>query len=349
MTGLATLPATRELRVLTYDPQQPSFRYRIAPLLPHLQALGWHCSVDVLPEQRYGWRIWRRTEALRRSTAVLLHKLRLQPWEMRWVARLNPRTVFDVDDAIWLRQPKWVGQVRPLSPARQRKFDGMCRHAALTMAGNEVLAERARRAGGRVEVVPTAVDAAGLPEPDVSRRGGRTAVWIGMPGNLQYLEPLRPVLAELASRFEGFRLRIVSSRFPDWDDVPIERVPWQPDIEHSALPDADIGLMPLADDPFTRGKCAFKLLQYMAAGLPCIASPVGANREVVVDGRTGWLAAAPSDWRAAFERLLGDAPLREAMGRAGRERALQVYDQRVVLPRAALLIEALAGADARPA
>ena len=140
----------RELRVLTYDPQQPSFRYRIAPLLPHLQALGWHCTLDLLPEQRYGWRIWQRADALRGSTAVLLHKLRLQPWEMRWVARLNPRTVFDVDDAIWLRQPKWVGQGRPPSPARQRKFDGMCHQATLTMAGNA-------RAGGDAVVAAGAI------------------------------------------------------------------------------------------------------------------------------------------------------------------------------------------------
>lgn len=332
----------RELLVLTYDPAKPSFRYRIAPLLAALEARGWRCRVDVLAQRQYGLRIWQRVAAMRASSVVLLQKLRLEPWEMRWVARCNPATVFDVDDATWLSQPKRIGEAPAASASRQRAFAGMCRGATLTMAGNRVLAEHAQAAGARVELVPTAVDAAAYPAADFDRRGGRTAVWIGLPGNLQYLEPLRPAMAEIARRHPGFRLRVVSSRFPAWTDVPLECVPWRPGIETETLTDADIGLMPLVDDAFTRGKCAFKLLQYMAAGLPCIASPVGANREVVVHGHTGLLADAPGQWLDAFDRLLGDRALREAMGRSGRERVQQAYDLRVVIPRAADLIESLA-------
>lgn len=332
----------RELTVLTYDPEKPSFRYRIAPLLAELEARGWRCRVDVLAQRQYGWRIWRRRAALRASTALLLHKLRLEPWEMRWVARCNPATLFDIDDATWLSQPKRIGEEPAASASRRRAFAGMCRGAALTLAGNRVLAEQAAAAGATVQLLPTAVDAAAYPEADLARRSGGTAVWIGLPGNLQYLEPLRPVMAETARRHPGFRLRVVSSRFPDWDDVPLERTAWRPGIETEALPDADIGLMPLVDDAFTRGKCAFKLLQYMAATLPCIASPVGANREVVVHGLTGLLADRPDAWQAAFERLLADRAAREAMGRAGRERVLQAYDLRVVVPRAADLVESVA-------
>jgi glycosyltransferase involved in cell wall biosynthesis len=101
--------------------------------------------------------------------------------------------------------------------------------------------------------------------------------------------------------------------------------------------------MPLADDAFTRGKCAFKLLQYMAASLACIASPVGANVDVVTPGVNGLLADSPADWVAAFDRLLTQRPLRDAMGLAGRERVLCDYDSRVVIPRAASLVEALVG------
>jgi glycosyltransferase involved in cell wall biosynthesis len=332
----------RDLLVLTYDPDKPSFRYRIAPLLAELEGRGWRVRTDTLAQRRYGWRIWQRRRSLRASTVVLLHKLRLHPWEMQWVARCNAATVFDIDDATWLSQPKRVGEEPPRSASRERAFAAMCRYSALTMAGNRELAERARAAGARVEVVPTSVDASAFAAADFTLRQGNTAVWIGLPGNLQYLEPLRPTLAALARRVPGFRLRVVSSQFPPWPDVPLDCVPWRPGIETEALASADIGLMPLADDAFTRGKCAFKLLQYMAASLPCIASPVGANNDVVVDGRSGRLARTPDEWRSAFEDLLADRARREAMGAAGRERALQVYDSRIVVPRAAALLEALA-------
>lgn len=336
----------RELRVLTYDPDKPSFRFRIAPLLTELTSRGWRVQVDVLPLRQYGLRIWQRAPALRASTAVLLHKLRLHPWEMHWLAHCNAATAFDIDDATWLSQGR-PGAPPPRSGSRERAFDAMCRRSALTIAGNAVLAARARAAGGTVEIVPTAVDVSAFAPPAYSARHGATAVWIGLAGNLQYLEPLRPVMAELARRVPAFRLRIVSSHFPDWADVPLERVPWKPGIETTALADADLGLMPLPDDDFTRGKCAFKLLQYMAAGLPCIASPVGANREVVVDGRTGCLAATPPQWRAAFDALLADRALRETMGAAGRRHVQQHYDSRVVVARAAGLIEALVVATER--
>jgi Glycosyl transferases group 1 len=332
----------RELLVLSYDPDKPSFRYRIAPLLAELEGRGWQVRIDTLPQRQYGLRLWQRRRHLRSGTALLLHKLRLHPWEMQWLAHRNPATVFDIDDATWLSQPRRSGEAPPRSASRERAFAGMCRHSALTMAGNRVLADRARAAGAQVEIVPTAVDASAFASGGVTSREGTTAVWIGLPGNLQYLEPLRPMLAALAQRVPGFRLRIISSQFPSWPDVPLECVPWRADIETEALRSADIGIMPLADDDFARGKCAFKLLQYMAASLPCIASPVGANSEVVVDGRTGRLAGTPGEWRLAFDELLADRALREAMGAAGRQRVLQGYDSRVVIPRAAALIEALA-------
>lgn len=331
----------RELLLLTYDAEKPSFRFRIAPLLQELQRRGWQVHVDTLPQRQYGLRIWRRLDAIRSCDLVLLHKLRLHPLEARWVARCNPRVVFDIDDATWLSQPRRVEDSPVASVSRMSAFRGLCRHSCLTLAGNPFLATKAREAGGRVHIVPTAVDVSTFPMADFAKRQGGVAVWIGLSGNLQYLEPLRPVFADLSLSFPGFRLRIVSSRFPDWDDVAMEHVIWRPGIEAEALPGADIGLMPLNDDDFTRGKCAFKLLQYMAASLACVASPVGVNCEVVTDGETGLLAATPTQWQRALERLLVDRALREHMGAAGRQRVERDYDLRVVVPAAADLVEAL--------
>jgi glycosyltransferase involved in cell wall biosynthesis len=336
----------RELLVLSYDPDKPSFRYRIAPLLEELGRRGWRVRVDTLPQRQYGLRIWRRRQPLRSADVVLLHKLRLHPLEARWVARCNPRTVFDIDDATWLSQPKHADEAPVASASRERAFRGMCRHSRLTIAGNPILAAKARAAGASVQIVPTAVDVSAFGPADFAARSGAVAVWIGLPGNLQYLEPLRPAFAALSRRLPGFRLRVVSSRFPAWDDVAMECVAWRPGIEAEALPSADIGLMPLNDDEFTRGKCAFKLLQYMAASLPCVASPVGVNCEVVADGETGLLASTPAEWQRSLERLLADRVLRERMGAAGRQRVQQHYDLRAVIPRAADLVESLCASRA---
>jgi glycosyltransferase involved in cell wall biosynthesis len=130
---------------------------------------------------------------------------------------------------------------------------------------------------------------------------------------------VKSALERLAVRHPGLRLRVVSSAFPEWPNVPIERISWSPETEVEALATADIGIMPLTDDDWSRGKCAFKLLQYMAASLPCIASPVGANHQAIVDGKTGFLVASTNDWEAALDKLISDPIMARAFGNAGRK------------------------------
>lgn len=349
--GADPVPPATALRgrisIVTADPAAPSFRYRIAPLLPLLAERGWSCDIHRLQKGLPGWRIWALRGALRASQAVLLHKLRLRPWEARWVQRLQPASWFDVDDAIWLKQPKHVGHQRPAAPRRVQSFAAMCAHAAVTSVGNRVLQVQAEAAGGRVRVVPTALDVLQHPHRSPGDAPGQVIAWVGLPANLRYLEPLRPALSRLAAHRPGMRLRVISSAWPDWDDVPVERVAWSADTEREALRGADIGIMPLSDDPYSRGKCAFKLLQYMAAGLPCVASPVGANTEVVQAGQTGLLASDPAQWEAALHSLLVDVALRQRMGEAGRASALQHFDTRVVLPAMADGLALLAGQGAQ--
>ena len=127
---------------------------------------------------------------------------------------------------------------------------------------------------------------------------------IVMTNRLDYLELIHPVLARLSSRWPRLQLRVISSSFPDWHDVRIERVPWSSESEVNGLMTADIGVMPLANDEWTRGKCAFKLLQYSASGLACVATDIGANREAVIDGVTGYLVRSQEDWERAISTLL---------------------------------------------
>jgi glycosyltransferase involved in cell wall biosynthesis len=166
-------------------------------------------------------------------------------------------------------------------------------------------------------------------------------VWIGMKENVAYLDMIRPVLARLSLEYPDLRLRVISSHFPEWDDVSVERVPWSEAAEAQQIGSADIGLMPLTDDVWERGKCAFKLLQYMAAGLPSVASDVGTNRTVVRHGVNGFLAESPEQWYDCLKRLLDDVEMRRRVGEEARALVLERYDRRVVIPQTVELLLSL--------
>lgn len=334
--------ASPVIELWTYDPEVPSFRHRLHHLIPLLEARGWRCRIVRADRGRYFLRLWARRAALRETSLVILAKVRLGLGEGALLRRLASRTVFDFDDALFLRQPRRPGEPPNRSRLRRRKFAATCRVCDLVLAGNDFLAAAARPWSRRLEVLPTPVELERYPETPPADRHGDTVVWIGRPENLVYLEPLRPVFGDLARRVSGFRLRVVCSEFPDWPEVPLQRVPWSQETEVEQLATAGIGIMPLTDDDWARGKCAFKLLQYMAAGLPTVASPVGENREVVVDGETGFLAADEESWSQRLGELLAAPELRAAFGATGRRRVRERYDRRVIGPRAVELIEAAA-------
>jgi glycosyltransferase involved in cell wall biosynthesis len=318
-----------------HDPAAPSFRHRLAALEPDLSEAGFESTTEVFPRRRYFLRILERTAAVRRADLLVIAKLKLLPIERGIVRRASRAIVYDFDDAVYFGKPSRPGSPPDRSWFRIRKFAGTCRMADLVVAGNRELAEYAGRYARRVEVVPTSIETASYPDR-IPPRAGTTAVWIGLPGNLEYLETIRPALARVARDRKDFRLRVVCSRFPVWPEVPIEAVPWSAEREVSSLVSADMGLMPLPDNEWTRGKGAFKLLQYMAASLPCLASPVGMNRDVIEEGATGHLVS-DTGWEDAIRALLAAPEQCRAMGEAGRRRAVALYDRRVIGPRVASL------------
>jgi glycosyltransferase involved in cell wall biosynthesis len=208
-------------------------------------------------------------------------------------------------------------------------------------AGNDVLAAAAAPYARRIVTLPTALDANIYRATSATQDEPPTIAWVGNPENLAYLEILRPALARLAARHPTLRLRVICSEFPDWPEVRIEQVLWSPAAEIAALAGSHIGVMPLTDDEWSRGKCAFKLLQYMAASLPCVASPVGANTEAVVEGRTGFHARDVSEWEHALERLIGSAELRARLGAAGRAHVESRYGLQDYQARYLALFESL--------
>jgi glycosyltransferase involved in cell wall biosynthesis len=327
--------------LLGYRLDQPSFRYRMLSLASALEAAHWSVSIEKFPSGRYGLRTWERRELLRRSNVVVLHQIKLAATEARLFAAFAAHRIFDFDDAIYVRKPRRLGEPADDSWWRRHKFAATCRRVDVVAAGNDVLAAAAAPFARRVVTLPTALDAGLYRATSATEDDPPTIAWVGNPENLVYLEILRPALARLTARHPKLRLRVICSAFPDWPEVRIEEVRWSPEAETAALAGSHIGVMPLSDDEWARGKCAFKLLQYMAASLPCVASPVGANSEAVIDGHTGYHARDAAQWEQALERLIVSAELRARLGAAGRAHLDSRYSLKDYQARYVELFESL--------
>ena len=306
---------------LTEGRNTPSSRLRVWSHLPTLRAAGFR--VDVCDVPRGPLARLARLGSLARYDVVVIQKKLFRKAELGLVSRKAGRLVYDFDDAV-IVGPFGAGP----DPVRTRRFDATLARCHLVIAGNEYLASQAS-AHPRVRVLPTGVDLASYRlkrSGDLGSAGRRLVVgWIGTAGNLRCLDPLRPVLKRLVDEGVPLRLKVVCDRTLDWDDVPIDYAPWTIETESDQLVSFDIGIMPLDDGPWTRGKCGFKLLQYMASGLPAVASPVGVNRAIIDDGVSGFLADSDAAWGDALSRLARDAGLRARVGAAARRTVEERY------------------------
>ncbi len=268
------------------------------------------------------------------------------------ICRLNRHVVFDFDDAIFVSHHENSPERSSLLYRLLEDRDNVARilrRSAHVVAGNDFLADFARRHNPNVSVVPTAIDTDHyLPAAKGGKSGDNLVVgWIGTSGNLAYVEQLAPVFRALQQRIP-FELRIVCNpveREPDLPGVNYRWCDWQVGREREDLAAFDIGIMPLPDDVWERGKCGFKLLQYMACGIPAVASPVGVNRDIIEPGENGYLADSAEDWERTLESLLADPGLREKFARKGRETVLSGYTLDIIYPRLAGTLLAAAGSD----
>jgi glycosyltransferase involved in cell wall biosynthesis len=309
----------------------PSSRYRVYQLEPWLAKLGVESVVSpaiddklyhrlyldsgALSSRRAAFRAaWQRRRAdLQRVgdfDAVVVQK-GIFPglysgWERKFAAR-KP-LVFDFDDAIWLPR---VGGSRVLRALhREKAVQNILRCAAAVIAGNDFLAEYAARFNRNVTVVPSSVAA----EAHASTTGSDVVGWIGSRTTLPYLKPLKPVFETL-----GIKPHVIASGDPSQLGFEVEFRPWRLETESEELSQIGIGIAPLPDTPWERGKCGVKLLQYMSSGMPVVASPVGVNATIVTPGVNGFLATQTEEWTTALRRLVADPDLRRQLGAAGRE------------------------------
>ena len=240
--------------------------------------------------------------------------------------------VFDFDDAIFVsyRSPS-NGYLSYLKFASKTKT--ICRLASHVMVGNPYLAEYAGAVNDNVTVVPTTIDTAKYRvAPPKTADGPLTIGWTGSFSTVQHLDTLRGALKKLAET-EQFRLRVIGTPTYDLSPVNVEAMQWRAATELDDLRAIDIGVMPLPDDNWSKGKCGLKALQFMALGIPTICSPVGVNTDIIQDNENGFLAMTEDEWVDKLSRLLKSAELRRRLGAAGRTTVEQKYSAAIQAPR----------------
>jgi glycosyltransferase involved in cell wall biosynthesis len=331
---------------LVVSPEHVCCRYRLAAFVPFFEAAGHRLELRALPR---GW--WGRLRTFRELTGanVILQRRLLPGWQRTLLRRAARRLVFDIDDAVFLRDsysPRGLHD-----PVRLRRFAATAHACDAVAAGNTFLhAQAARWARGAVHVIPTCVDPQAYPRAAHDRPAGRAQlVWVGSASTLRGLEEVAPLFEEVGRRLAGLQLKLVCDRFLQWRHLPIVRCAWSEATEASEIASADIGIAWMPDDLWSRGKCGLKVLQYMAAGLPVVANPVGVHTELVRHGETGFLAETPEQWLEALGRLAHDPGLRRHLGGAGRRLVESGYGVAAGAARWLMLWDALEYHGARAA
>lgn len=299
-----------------------STRYRVLQYLPYLENQGISFSIKETSKKSRDWfALFRR---MKQADIVFIQKKIFSRFEIFLIRRIAKRIIFDIDDSIMFKD----GSVTAASLRRQAKrFGRMVRNADLIICGNEYLRTHCESLNPNLRLLPTPIDTKRYVEKKDSScdSGMITLGWIGSRVTLKYLKDIAPALAEVARRCSGSRLKIVADEFFDIKGMEVIKQPWSDAEEIADLHSFDIGLMPLVDDVWTKGKCGFKLLQCMAVGMPVVCSPVGMNREIVTEGVDGFWANSQEEWIEKLTILIQDRQLRNDMGKKGREKVVEKY------------------------
>jgi len=307
------------LAAIVDGPAHVCCRYRLAAFQPFLQAAG-H-TLELIPWPRHWWSRLNIGQCLKQADAVVIQRRLLPSLLLHMVRRSARHLVFDFDDSVWQRDSYATRGMH--SDGRVRRFAAMVCAADTVVAGNGFLDAQAGRWVGteRRIIIPTCVDVDRYPLSEHALSGaGVKLVWVGSSSTLQGLEAVQPLLEHLGTRLPGLQFKLICDQFLPLRHLAVVPCRWTEAGESTEIAAADIGISWVPDDPWSRGKCGLKVLQYMAAGLPVVANPVGVQADLVRHGETGFLASTAADWLEAVGRLMHDPELRRRMGGAGRSR-----------------------------
>ena len=340
------------LFVAQYGPLAASSRTRVFDYLPLLHKKGVTTDVIVvisdvwvrrlnrgglLGRVLYYWVAWFRTWYVgavcfwraKKYDALFIQKVLFPSPIPYFLRRYRSKVLFDFDDAIFTLEKVgsgWLHQMR--HRRRQRGLPAMLQAAQCAVVENAYTAEYAQQFCPQVVRITGPIDTDRYAPGERLKKDDVILGWIGSPTTTPYLELLRVPLVELGKRYPHLKLCLIGAAHFEFDGLPVIHKPWALDTEVNDLRGFDIGLMPLPDDDFTRGKGGYKLLQYMAMGLPVVASPVEINAELVDDGENGFLANTSDEWVRFLSRLIDDVDLRWQMGQMGREKMEQDFSLR---------------------
>ena len=366
----------RPIRVLALSPipeEGAGCRFRIAQFIPYLESVGFQVTLSSLFTPEFFRLVYKPGRYVRKAftfavlTLKRLGSLRdmsqfdvifiyreMFPIGPAIVERLianrhRPPVVFDFDDAIFLPSVSDANRVIAAFK-RPQKVASIIRSSDHVITGNEYLSEYARRFNAAVTTIPTSVDTERfVPSRNVSGNGGGRAEpdepivgWIGSPTTGAYIRSLSNVLRRVRERHR-FVLRVsgAGEQFTI-PGVTIRHEPWALDREVQLFNTCDVGVYPLADDEWSKGKCGFKAIEFMACGVPVVAAAVGVNREIVQDGQNGFLAAGEDEWVDKLGRLLSDPDLRRRFAAAGRRTIEERYSVHVNAPKLAATLRTVA-------
>jgi len=340
--------------------EEPATRFRFAQFFPHFEAHGVHCTLRTAygtlynrvhatpvlgPAYKFASRAKRALHTIGEAGAhdvVLVQRTALPHTALPELlaSRRNPRLVFDFDDAIFL------GPEGDVAPRRLGAFRRAVALSAHVVAGNGYLA-RSAGVPEKTTVIPTVIDTDAYGPADAPRAADAPLVigWMGTAGHFGYFSELIPSLRRLLDESPHVRFRMISNaRHADLEGLPrVEQIAWSAESERRDLQSFDVGVMPLVDNPWTRGKCGFKMIQYMAVGAPVVASAVGANVDILEGSGAGTLVRHADEWYPALRRLVESAALRREMGAAARRHAVTHYSVKSVLGTYLELFRRIAG------
>ena len=301
--------------------EMPSIRLRLTNLFDRYRVAGIEATL-LTTRSDLGERLRLIREAGRHDLVVLHRTTGLSPLQLTLLQRANPRIIFDFDDALMFRDQKY-GQ--PLRVRTFAKFVRTIESCSAVVAGNEFLGCFARGGNREVLVLSTPIELANYRCKTERTDRGKIIGWLGLSDGFVYLEQIAPALRRLTELNPGLRLKVVSDKPFSLDGVMVENEIWRAEDEQGNLVEFDVGIMPLRDSAWARGKCSYKILQYMGVGTAVVASPVGMNPDVITSGVNGFLASSGDEWVRSISALLENPEMRARFGKAGRELVERKY------------------------